>query len=65
MRPSALRIFGSVSIDFIDVFDSSETVVFRDDRKDYGEPRFILGRLHGWRRTPWPGEGRFKVKKTI
>lgn len=29
-------------------FDSPATVVFRDDRKDYGEPRFILlGMLRG------------------
>ena len=28
--------------DVLDLFDSPESVVFEDDRKDYGEPRFIL-----------------------
>jgi hypothetical protein len=28
--------------DVLELFDNPEVVVFEDDRKDYGEPRFIL-----------------------
>lgn len=41
-RAENIKDRGIDFIDVLDLFDSSETVVFRDDRKDYGEHRFIL-----------------------
>lgn len=41
-RAENVRERGIDFADVLDLFDSPETMVFRDDRKNYGEPRFIL-----------------------